>query len=466
MASPIKHAWTGTSGLSRRTLLKTGLGLAGAVALGACSGGSSQSGASRKTLRVWDAYPKDYPSAKVMQNQVWDKFLAKHPGFHLEYTAGLDPTEIASRFANAVMVNQAPDVFYNYASKGDLWLAGYLQPMESVLSDMGIKDDFYGGALSIWSTEGHLYGVPTWYGTKCYVYRDDCLQKAGIDPSVPRPTTWDGFAQTVGRAAIRDGGRFRQDGYVYYATDDKASSSERLVTHIKQNGGVEFIDDPVRGKSGFREPAAIEAFTWFMDLIRKEKCQDPTGPIAPSEPSEIGKGICAVDYMGPWTIPALADAYPGVLDHLSVGPNLNSGATVGLGNAGAWSVNKKSNVLEESIDLMKILLADDMYTKYNNDAKYPSARKSINDSPDFWMADYPILSTGAFQDSFDNGEDVGNWHVGYSEIYSRAYADLIEKGISSVASDEELMNQAADTIDDITARSLAAIPGAAGHSGS
>jgi ABC-type glycerol-3-phosphate transport system substrate-binding protein len=454
----------GGSATSRRTLLKAGIGVvAGATAYAVAGGrGSAGSGNGRKTLRIWDAYPADYPTAQVMQNEVWDRFLESHPGFELEYTAGLDPTEISSRFANAVMVDEAPDVFYNYASKGDLWLAGYLQPMESVLSDLGIQDDFYPGALSIWSIENHLYGVPTWYGTKCYVYRDDLLENAGLDASAERPTTWDAFARLVGQAAIRDGDRFIQDGYVYYATDDKAASSERLVTHIKQNGGVEFLDDPVRGKSGLREPAAIEAFTWFIDLIRKERCQAPTGPIAPNEPSEFGKGICAVDYMGPWTIPALADAYPDVLDHVSVGPNLNNGATVGLGNAGAWSVNKESDLLEESVDLMMILLEDDLYFKYSNDVKYPSARKSINESADFWMGDYPIVSSGPFMDSFEDGEDVGNWHVGYSEIYSRAYADLIEKGINSTASDEELMNEAADLIDEITDRNLAAIPDASG----
>ena len=157
--------------------------------------------------------------------------------------------------------------------------------------------------------------------------------------------------------------------------DDKAASSERLITHIKQNGGVEFLDDPVSGLSGLREPEAIEAFTWFMDLIRKENCQSPTGPIAPNEPSEFGSGICAVDYMGPWTIPALSDAYPGVLDHVSVGPNLSKQATVGLGNAGAWSVNNQSDLLDEAIDIMRILLDDEMYATYNNVVKYPSAAK-------------------------------------------------------------------------------------------
>ena len=78
---------------------KTGLGLVGAAALATYGGRSSHAGGSRKTIRIWDAYPDDYPSAQVMQEQVWDRFLADHPGFELEYTAGLDPTEIASRFA-------------------------------------------------------------------------------------------------------------------------------------------------------------------------------------------------------------------------------------------------------------------------------------------------------------------------------------------------------------------------------
>lgn len=452
-------------GLDRRTFLRAGATIAGTAALIAgCGGKSAATGSSRKTIRVWDAYPKDYPSAKVMQGQVWSAFLEKHKGFKLEYTAGLDPTQIASRFANASLVNEEPDIFYNYASKGDLWLAGYLQPMESVLKDMGIADDFYQDAINIWSVEGHLYGVPTWYGTKCYAYRNDLLKKAGLDPA-RLPTGWSDFAQTAGACAIRQGSHFTQDGYLYYATDDKAASSERLITHIRQNGGTEFLGSPVTGKSGLREPAAIEAFTWFMNLIREHHCQNANGPVAPNEPSELGKGLDAIDYMGPWTIPALGAAYPGCLKEISIGSNLTAQSKVSLGNAGAWSLNKKSELLEESIDLMKILLQDKNYTAFNQDAKYPSARKSINARPDFWMAGYPLVKSGAFVTDADSGSDVGNWHLGYSQIYSQAYADLIEKGVNGVGSDKDLMTQAADAIDAITQQSLSALPGGAAQGG-
>ncbi|HEY7147625.1 MAG TPA: extracellular solute-binding protein [Streptosporangiaceae bacterium] len=452
-------------GLDRRTFLRAGASVAGAAILtAACGGGSGASGPARKTIRIWDAYPKDYPSAKVMQGQVWSAFLAKHPGFKLEYTAGLDPTQIASRFANASLVNQEPDIFYNYASKGDLWLAGYLQPVESILSDLGIDDDFYPGALRIWSIEGHLYGIPTWYGTKCYAYRTDLLKKAGLNPD-NLPAGWSDFAQMAGACAIRKGNHFTQDGYLYYATDDKAASSERLVTHIRQNGGTEFIGNQVTGKSGLREPAAIEAFTWFMDLIREHHCQSPDGPVAPNEPSELGKGLDAIEYMGPWTVPALGAAYPGCLDKITIGNNLTAQSLVSLGNAGAWSLNKKSDLLPEATDLMKILLKDKNYAAYNQDAKYPSARKSINARPDFWMAQYPLVNKGPYAENLDSGSDVDNWHLGYSQIYSQAYATLIEKGVNRVGNDKDLMNQAADAIDAITKQSLSALPGGAASGG-
>jgi ABC-type glycerol-3-phosphate transport system substrate-binding protein len=458
----VQHA---DNGLDRRTFMKAGAAIVGATALtSACGSSPSSAGSSRKTIRIWDAYPKDYPTAKVMQGQVWSAFLEKHPGFTLEYTAGLDPTQIASRFANAALVNQEPDIFYNYASKGDLWLANYLQPVESILSDLGIMDDFYQDALGIWSIQGHLYGVPTWYGVKCYAYRNDLLTKAGLNPS-NLPTGWADFAAAAGRSAVHDGNHFTQDGYLYYATSDKAASSERLITHIKQNGGSEFIGSPVTGKSGLREPAAIEAFTWFMDLIRQHHCQSPNGPVAPNEPSELGKGIDVIDYMGPWTVPALGAAYPGCLNEISIGPNLTAASLVSLANAGAWSLNKKSDLLEESIDIMKILLQDKNYSAYNQDAKYPSARKSINARPDFWMAQYPLVNSGPFMASVDSGSDVGNWHLGYSQIYSQAYANLIEQGVNGVGNDKDLMVAAADAIDAITQQSLSALPGGAASGG-
>jgi ABC-type glycerol-3-phosphate transport system substrate-binding protein len=454
------------SGLDRRTFLKAGAAVVGATALtSACSSSSSgATGPSRKVIRIWDAYPKDYPTAKVMQGQVWSAFLDKHPGFTLEYTAGLDPTQIASRFANAALVNEEPDIFYNYASKGDLWLADYLQPVESILSGLGLTDDFYQDAINIWSIKGHLYGVPTWYGVKSYAYRNDLLKKAGLSPA-NLPANWNDFAAAAGRCAIHSGNHFTQDGYLYYATSDKAASSERLITHIKQNGGTEFIGSPVTGKSGLRDPAAIEAFTWFMDLIREHHCQSPDGPVAPNEPSELGKGIDAIDYLGPWTIPALGAAYPGCLDEISIGPNLTEKSLVSLGNAGAWSLNKKSPLIEEAIDIMKILLQDQNYAAYNQDAKYPSARKSINARSDFWMAQYPLVNSGPFMASVDSGSDVGNWHLGYSQIYSQAYADLIEQGVNGVSSDKDLMNAAADAIDAITQQALSALPGGAAHGG-
>jgi ABC-type glycerol-3-phosphate transport system substrate-binding protein len=386
-----------------------------------------------------------------MKKKVWARFLKRNPGWKLEYTAGLPTDQFASKFSQALQVNQAPDIFYGDTAKGQL--RDHLHPLEDLLKDTGTYDDFYGAALKLYDQDGHILGIPSnTFGTKCYVYHEGLLAKAGVDPSVV-PTTWDEFAATAEAATIRDGDDYTQDGFVWFNTGDYAAGPERLVTHFAQNGAVEFLDDdPFTGLSGCREPAAIEAFTWLCDTIRVHKIQSPNGPIDKNAPSQVGEGEQAIGYFGPWSIPKLDGAYPGILDQLHAGPPLKQQVEVGLAGSNCWCVNTDSDVLEAALDYLTAYLDDDLYMAYCNVTQDTSGRRSINESPDFWMADYPLVTSGPYADAMEKGQAAGHWHVGYDEI-TAVYNDLLDKGVHSVSDDASLMNDAADKIDEITSRS-------------
>jgi hypothetical protein len=196
-----------------------------------------------------------------------------------------------------------------------------------------------------------------------------------------------------------------------------------------------------------------------MDLIRVKNVQSKDGPVAPDEPSELGAGLVAIEHQGPWQLPKLEAAYPGLTEKLMVGPPLTRTTKVGLGNANAWSINTKSDLLEETLELAKIFCQDDLYMEYHAAVGDTTSRKSINSSPDFWMSENPLLQGGAYVEAFDQGRDVGNKHVGYSEIYSSVYGRMMEQGLFQTADDATILAEAAAEIDRITDTAIRELTG-------
>ena len=140
------------------------------------------------TVGIQDRYPErqfPLPTTRIpwsCREDVFGEFKESHPDFEVE-VAFVDVPDVASSFVQALEVDQAPDFFYAFESQGTLSYLNHLHDLTGVVEDAGLTDDFYENAKALWTTaDGKLVGIPMYYGTKCYVYRADIWDEAGLDP--------------------------------------------------------------------------------------------------------------------------------------------------------------------------------------------------------------------------------------------------------------------------------------------
>jgi ABC-type glycerol-3-phosphate transport system substrate-binding protein len=462
--------FTNSYPMSRRAFIRFAGIAGGASLLSACvapvapEGGQAQESAApaaaRTTLRLQSSFPVDYPNTLVMSQDVFGEYMESHPNYEVEVNFVPVP-DVARSFVQALEVDQAPDFFYAFESQGTLSYLNHLYDLTDLVEDAGLTDDFYQNAKDLWTTaDGKLVGIPTYYGTKCYVYRADIWDEAGLDPD-QFPTTWDEFVEVVVKLTKKDASGVNiRDGYHMF--DDMLPDSEHLVQHIHQNGGSEYSGDSATGPAAINSPEALEAFTWWLDLVRVHGVESPQGTIAPEGTDRIMDGYTGVELQGPWWVPPRRRNFPEVLDQglVRVGAPLTRTAQVGHLDASGWGVNAHSDILEDVLDFVRTFLKDEHYMHYfqsqSEDGEtvfwYPTARRSINEHPDFWIANEPLIQGTAFMEAFDYGKSTARMHLGFVEVRSNVYPRMCEQGLFGQGDDQALLDEAAAEMDAITER--------------
>jgi multiple sugar transport system substrate-binding protein len=451
---------------TRRDFLRlTGMGAASVLAV-ACTappipaGGEQVSAPpavskARQMLRLQSSFPVDYPNTLVMSQNVFPEFKETHPDFEVEVNFVPVP-DVARSFVQALEVDQAPDFFYAFESQGTLAYLGHLYDLTDVVQEAGLRDDFYQSAKDLWTFGGKLVGIPMYFGTKCYIYRVDFFEEAGLDAD-QFPATWEEFQEAAIKLMKTDSsGKIMRDGF------NHAQDFEHLVSHIHQNGGSEYSGDEAVGPAAINSPEALEAFTWWCDLVRKYGVQAKEGSPAPEDVFPIVEGYTAIDMVGPWWVPNFRQSRPEIFeqDLIRVAPPLTRKAQVGHLDAEGWSVNAHSNILEEVLDFVRIFLKDEHYMHYHDSKsadgqiifQNPTSRRSINEHPKFWIANEPVVRDTAFRAAFDTGKSTARKHLGYIEAREFVYPRMVEQGIYQIKSDQAILDAAARQMDEITER--------------
>lgn len=190
--------------LTRRNLLRGGIGLAGGGLLAACSsGGGSGGGGGGNSLSVWDWSPAPDVWGEQQQTTFYTKtFPKQYPDIKFGSTI-YGYTDLLPKLTVSWRGGSVPDV----ARLAIAWTPQFVNEgltAEITQADLGVPlANFWPQALQSvrknGATSGPLYGIPTNNESLMLIYNKDLFTAAGLDPS-HGPATWTelvSYAKTI-----------------------------------------------------------------------------------------------------------------------------------------------------------------------------------------------------------------------------------------------------------------------------
>jgi ABC-type glycerol-3-phosphate transport system substrate-binding protein len=257
--------------LSRRSVLRTGLGLGAAAGLAPVLQGcgdngegssSDNSGTPQGTVKVWMHTEELFD--KVFQSAVAD-YRKQFPNVTIE-PLQIPLAQLDTKLQTALIGDQAPDI----VKTGGWTLANYIRKrqLEPVsLPAVGAKsyDEFAGryqeNALSSLTFDEKVYGVPIDFNTTYLFYRRDRFAQAGLDPDKP-PTTWEQVAD-YSKKLTTTGPRGKKIGWQWFYTTPIWSELE-LTPLVRGLGGRFLSEDG--SSSSLNSPEGIKALEYVASV--------------------------------------------------------------------------------------------------------------------------------------------------------------------------------------------------------
>ena len=332
--------------ISRREMLRTTAGAAGATALGAllaaCGGNTSTAaptagagGAAAPTTAAGEA-PAPTAAApaagvttismlgwgSVLEKENVEKqlqnFQSKTPDVKVDWLH--TPADYETKLKTMLAGGNPPDVYWSgnmldYVIRDQvLDITSYVQA-DPVLG----KPDYF---LQPQETERATYNGK-WYGIgSCYVihhlyYNADMLEKAGVEPPSTDPAkawTWDEYVENARKLTLDANGKnpgddgFDANNVQQWGTSWATWSLPRDVL-VYSNGGDAFSKE---GVSKHGEPEAIEAFQILADLFNKHQ-------VAPQAANMEQLGMSAAQMLASGKLAILSDGSWAVLDIAALG---------------------------------------------------------------------------------------------------------------------------------------------------
>lgn len=167
-------------------------------------------------------------------------------------------------------------------------------------------DDFYASteymdtsalapaAVNASKFQGVNYGVPLNIAPMMLYYNKDLFKAAGLDPDKP-PTTWDEFEQMAAKLTIDENGDGKPEQYAIALADHETIP---MYQPFLWNNGGDIVSEDGK-KSTLSDPAAIEALTYWINLV-KDKKVSPIGLGGADADKLFQTQKAAMEIVGPW----------------------------------------------------------------------------------------------------------------------------------------------------------------------
>ena len=300
-------ARTGLAGLSRRSLLLGGAGLASVLAVGSLAGcapgATTASGATVEQLKFWHLLSG---GDGIKMSALVDQANEQNPGFHATQTVLAWGTPYYTKLAMASAGGRAPDVAIMHASRVPGYApGGLLDPWDvEKLASYGLREEDF--APAVWKagfSGDQLYSVALDSHPFILLYNTDIAAQAGVlgpDGQLAEITSPERFLEVATAMQAVTGKHGASWGYL----NDGAQLWRMFYTFYKQQGADMVLTEG--GTVEYDEAAAVTALE-FMQKMTDGTAMATASDIQ-SGIAEFVSGDSGMLFTGVWEVPSAQKA--------------------------------------------------------------------------------------------------------------------------------------------------------------
>jgi multiple sugar transport system substrate-binding protein len=296
------------SGLTRRNLLRGGIGLAalaGTGTLAACGGGDSNSndGAAADgsvTITMWHGQADQ---GKETLDKLVADFQAKNPKIKVNASSGgVLADSMLQKITTALSAGQYPDIAYIFGPDiASVARSPKVAHLGKYTKDPSVRwDDFYPAARDAVTVEGEPRGFPALVDNLCVAYNKKVFKDAGV----PEPTagwTWDQFIATSRSLTNPSKGVFGTG----WPADGGEDCVWRIYPMIWDLGGDVVTKDAK--KVAFDGDSGLKALQTINQLAKDKSVYPDTKPGSETMYQIFNNHKMGMIATGPWQLPDFID---------------------------------------------------------------------------------------------------------------------------------------------------------------
>lgn len=254
------------------------------------------------SIEYWQYF---YQSKQDLVNSLIQDFQKQNPNIEIVHNSTIPYEQYQQKLAAAAPAGQGPDVVnLYYGWLGKYTQSGYLQELPSAAFPAATLEKDFFPVVQGAKLQDKYWGVPTAVRTLALFYNKDLLSGAGLDPNKP-PTTWDEFVDVALKTTKRGAdGKLEIAGFAW-GPDGQGHQWWREALN-RQNGITPLTPD--LKKLNWTDPQAVEAFTWWTDLVTKHKVGEQG--FYTDDPTAFKTGHAALHVDGSFRLSTLAADAP------------------------------------------------------------------------------------------------------------------------------------------------------------
>ncbi|MDQ0906738.1 ABC transporter substrate-binding protein [Streptomyces canus] len=388
------------SNWNRRNVLQAAMGLAAAGGLAACGGntGRSGGGSGDALTQYFHAY------GEAGTEQAIKKYAAAYKKANVS-TNWITGDNFESALFASLLTKKAPDVF-EFHPQLQLVKSGQVADLSDLINP--VKDDFNPNDIKSHTVDGKIYGIRMIDDPQFFYYRKSMFEKAKVEV----PTTLEELIEAAAKLTTS-----KVKG-VFLGNDFTA-----IQNVIIWSAGADTIDD--KNQIAYHTDGVVEGLKQLRQLFT-------SGDVlldAPTDfwdPSSLNQGLCAMQWGGMWSMPAMQQALG---DDLGIFPfpKIGSAGKQSVYNGG-WSifVNAKGKNVEAAKEYVKWLWIDQKQYQEDWATSYGfhiPPRTSIANSATKLKSGLPAEGVKLFTDygHFDN--------IAYDQTMQTAFAEVIASSV-------------------------------------